>query len=376
MVARLALDCAFAERVAELSDESVSTPVIKSARCKGSREMASPNDDPAIWVVRAGSGGAYAATFEELGYVALGSAPVCDVSGFERDGIREALARERPEDSSGRLNTAAGQLYRFVNEMRVGDYVVTPDQGTRELLIGKIAGEYEYFAEPVVSTFHHARRVEWMFRRSRDLLPQWVLYSLGSVLTVFAPRGRTHLLALIEDRPLAVAEETIDDGAGDEAVGDQADLFLDLQSRSDELIESRIAALDGYEAQNLVAGVLRGMGYYTQVAEPGPDGGVDVVAAKDPLAVEPPVLKVQVKARANSRSNASHLRELVGVLGHGEHGVFVSTGGFTRDARVEADSRRIALIDLERLRRLLVDYYDHLDQDTVSLVPLRRLYFP
>lgn len=334
------------------------------------------NEGPAIWVVRAGSGGAYASDFEASGYVAFASSPACDLSGYARDGIREALTREHPEDSAGRFKANASQLHRFINEVQVGDYVITPDAGTRELLIGKIAGEYEFFAEPVVSTFHHARRVAWMTRESRDLLPQWVLYSLGSVLTVFAPKGRAHLLALIEGRPAPTGEETVDEAAGDEPSGDQGELFLDLQSRSEELIESRIAALDGYEAQNLVAGVLRAMGYYTQVAEPGPDGGVDVVAAKDPLAGEPPVLRIQVKARGNSRSSASDLRELVGVLGHGEHGVFVSTGGFTRDARVEADSRRIALIDLERLRRLLVDYYDRLDQDTVSLVPLRRLYFP
>ena len=36
----------------------------------------------------------------------------------------------------------------------------------------------------------------------------------------------------------------------------------------------------------------------------------------------------------------------------------------------------MTLIDAERLQTLLVEYYDRLDQDAKSLVPLRRLYFP
>jgi predicted Mrr-cat superfamily restriction endonuclease len=36
----------------------------------------------------------------------------------------------------------------------------------------------------------------------------------------------------------------------------------------------------------------------------------------------------------------------------------------------------MTLIDAERLQELLVEYYDRLDQDTKSLVPLRRLFFP
>ena len=118
------------------------------------------------------------------------------------------------------------------------------------------------------------------------------------------------------------------------------------------------------------------MGYSTQVTSPGPDRGTDIVASRDPLAVEPPIIRVQVKARPNGRSSASEIRELAGVLDPGDRGVFVSTGGFSREAEADARARRMTLIDAERLQELLVECYDRLDQDTKSLVPLRRLYFP
>jgi restriction system protein len=84
---------------------------------------------------------------------------------------------------------------------------------------------------------------------------------------------------------------------------------------------------------------------------------------------------VQVKARAG-KASASEVRELAGVLGPDEHGLFVSSGGFTRDADHEAEKRGIKRMDLDRLMQLLLDLYEELDQDTKVLLPLRRVYFP
>lgn len=109
---------------------------------------------------------------------------------------------------------------------------------------------------------------------------------------------------------------------------------------------------------------------------PGADGGTDVLAARDPLLVEPPILRVQVKAKPTTSMGAADVRELAGVCDQGEHGIFVSTGGFTRAAQNEAAKRGVRLIDLERLQRLLLDAYDQLDQDVAALLPQRRIYFP
>ncbi|MGI0079519.1 MAG: restriction endonuclease, partial [Nitrososphaerales archaeon] len=51
---------------------------------------------------------------------------------------------------------------------------------------------------------------------------------------------------------------------------------LDMEAKAAEFIKDKIAELDAYEAQDLVAGLLRAMGYKTTVFIPGTDKGIDV----------------------------------------------------------------------------------------------------
>jgi len=60
----------------------------------------------------------------------------------------------------------------------------------------------------------------------------------------------------------------------------------------------------------------------------------------------------------------------------GEKGMFVSTGGFTREAESHPAAHAIARVDGQALRDLIMEYYERLDSDTKALIPLRRLYFP
>ena len=61
------------------------------------------------------------------------------------------------------------------------------------------------------------------------------------------------------------------------------------------------------------------MGFNTRGHGPGPDGGVDLIATKDPLGLDEPRIKVQVKARQGATA-ASDVRQLRGTLGQGEKG--------------------------------------------------------
>jgi restriction system protein len=64
-------------------------------------------------------------------------------------------------------------------------------------------------------------------------------------------------------------------------------------------IEQYLREMNPYDFQELVASLLRAMGYHVSwVAPPGKDGGIDIVAWTDPLGTRPPRIKVQVKRRA------------------------------------------------------------------------------
>ena len=60
----------------------------------------------------------------------------------------------------------------------------------------------------------------------------------------------------------------------------------------------------------------------------------------------------------------------------GDVGIFVSTGGFSSDARTAARSSHIhvELIDLNRFIGLWQEFYDKLTDEDKSLLPLRPIY--
>jgi restriction system protein len=95
-------------------------------------------------------------------------------------------------------------------------------------------------------------------------------------------------------------------------------------------IRSYLAAMPPYEFQEVVAALLRAMGYRVDwVAPPGQDQGVDIVAYTDALGAIGPRIKVQVKRRSDQKINADDLRAFLAVLGDQDIGLYVSTGGFT-----------------------------------------------
>ncbi len=143
-------------------------------------------------------------------------------------------------------------------------------------------------------------------------------------------------------------------------------------------LEKFIQKKNAYEFQDLVAALLRAMGYYTPFVAPrGKDGGIDVIAYQDPLGTESPRIQVQIKHRETS-ANVQEVRQLMGLLQKaGDVGIFVSTGGFTTDAKSTARSSHIhvELIDLARFISLWQDFYNKMPDEDKSLLPLTPIYF-
>lgn len=139
-----------------------------------------------------------------------------------------------------------------------------------------------------------------------------------------------------------------------------------------------LAAINPYDFQELVAGLLQGMGYHINwVAPPGKDRGIDIVAFRDPLGAEQPRIKVQVK-REKQKTDPKGLRAFMSVLGPNDVGVFVSLGGFTPEAELEArtaETKLVTLIDRNRLLDLWAEHYDQIPDERRALLPLRPVYY-
>ncbi len=174
------------------------------------------------------------------------------------------------------------------------------------------------------------------------------------------------------DQPAGDLEEPEDDSSQAAATLEEA------EEGAWSEIESYLEKMNPYDFQELVAGLLRGMGYYVDwVSPPGPDKGIDIVAHVDPLGVKGPRIKVQVKRRTD-KATVDAIRGFMAILGDTDVGLFVCTGGFTRDAEEEArrqEKRRIMLLDLKRLFDLWTEHYDRIPETQRRLLPLRALYY-
>ncbi len=151
-----------------------------------------------------------------------------------------------------------------------------------------------------------------------------------------------------------------------------------LEEQANNGIRDYIRGKNPYEFQDMVAALLKAMGYYIQsVAPKGKDGGVDVVAYVDPLGAQTPRIKVQVKHRPDAVIGASDIRALLGILRSGDIALFVTSGTYSPDAKNTAASSRefIRLIDGDEFIEMWQNYYDKMSDDDKNMLPLKRISF-
>lgn len=148
------------------------------------------------------------------------------------------------------------------------------------------------------------------------------------------------------------------------------------QARTD--IEEYLVTMPPYDFQNLVGDLLRAMGYFVEwIAPPGRDGGVDIIVHTDPLGTQGPRIKVQVKRQQQS-VGLPDLKSFMANIGQHDAGIFVCTGGFTKDAAEFArgqETKRIMLINIDKLVKLWIEFTPKLSDRAWQRLPLTPIYF-
>lgn len=151
-----------------------------------------------------------------------------------------------------------------------------------------------------------------------------------------------------------------------------------LEEQANDGIRKYIKAKNPYEFQDMVAALLRAMGYYTPfIAPKGRDGGVDVIAYIDALGAKTPRIKVQVKHRPDYCIPAKDIRSLLGILRDGDIALFVTSGTYSQQARTEALTSKtyIKLIDGEEFIQMWQDNYSKMTDDDKNMLPLKHIAF-
>lgn len=321
------------------------------------------------------------------GFISIGWDELRDLTTIPggREGLKERLTQEFPDKKPQAIASWAGTLIRFRDEMQTGDVVVAPYRRDSTVNIGVITSDYYY--EAGAETQPHRRRVEWKrLGLSRTVFSQSALYELGSLLTVFRVRKHvsefraaleaTHLTnAPIDNEQIAVSdavdrviEQDLEDDSPDEPRASR----IERHTR-DYVLNAIHRSITHAQFEEFTADLLRTLGYQARVTAYSQDGGVDVIAHKDPLGVEPPLIKVQCKHITSSVS-APEVQQLAGTLGQNDLGLFVTLGGYTRDAmNIERQRSGLRLLTGEDIVTMTLENYDRLPQRWRSVIPLTTL---
>lgn len=326
-----------------------------------------------MWMVR-GEGGSLYDAFRDRNVVAVGWSQLAAHAkpGVGRKQLIALYQSMEPQARQGTVVSGASQVWRFVNEIQDDDWVITYSPANRLYSIGKVCGPAEHHPEWSEQGLSLARKVQWHTQElPRDTLTAATKNSLGSTLTLFEvpPGAAADVLAALKGKPAPAIQED-----AEEAV---ADALSDIEAQALERIKDRVNELEWDDMQQLVAGILRAMGYKTQVSPAGADRGKDIVASPDGFGFEHPRIVVEVKHR-KGQMGSQEIRSFLGGRHKDDRGLYVSTGGFTKDAQYEADRASIplAMWTLDNVVRALIEHYDATDAETKRIVPLKRLYWP
>ncbi|MEP7284196.1 MAG: DUF4268 domain-containing protein [Chloroflexota bacterium] len=145
-----------------------------------------------IWGIHAGRTGDADDLFLQRNYIALGWNVTGDLSKLPaatREAFKANIATNYPESKQGAVPVVAGQLYRFVYEVEIGDLVCYFSRRDRQIHIGRVTSAYLYDTK-IDANFPHLRTITWLQHYPRTHFTQTGMFELSSSMAFF--RIRTH----------------------------------------------------------------------------------------------------------------------------------------------------------------------------------------
>lgn len=306
----------------------------------------------------------------EEGYVAIGWHEMGNLRDLKptRDAFKAAYSRTYPTAKPGEIPVGAGLLYRFSVEMKTDDLIILPSKPDRMVNIGIIDSDYIYDPSMPLNR-PNVRRVKWLKHIPRSSFSQSALNEIGSALTLFQVSSNS------EEFLAALAGQELEPGSIDEANAERVAEQVE-ESAADFIIKRLKTAQSAYQFEHFVAHLLECMGYFARVTQASGDGGVDIIAHRDELGFEPPIIKVQCKQVLNTIDRPD-VQKLFGSIEREEKGLFVTLGTFSAGARTfEQSKSNLRLIDGTALVELIYNHYEKFSPRYQSLIPLKRTFSP
>jgi restriction system protein len=322
-----------------------------------------------LWGIHAGATGDAEALFFKENQVALGWAATGDLSSLkaDREDFKDVVVQSYPEKKPGAIPGIAGQLFRFMHEMKIGDLVLYSSNFDRKVHFAKVTGNYTHHTDKG-TTYPHRRAVKWIKDVPRTHFTQGALYEMGAAMSFFQVKNYAEeFFAALEGK------ETSLPPLNDPTVKQVA---KDIEVTTRDFVLKRLSQeLKGLPLEEFVKHLLECMGYQARLARKN-EPSVDVIAHKDLLGIEPPIIKVQVKSGDGTITDKD-VSALFGKLSTGEYGLFVTLGTYSPQCRTfEQGKANLRLIDGEELVDLIFQHYERFDSRYKGILPLKRVYVP
>lgn len=322
-----------------------------------------------LWLVRAGAHGEQERVAIDNSLITIGWNDFPDLSSFDKGQLAKLYSQIYPTAKKNTMRNQLGQVWRFVHEIKNGDLVALPLKTQSSISIGKVEGDYEY--RQISNDVKHIRRVKWLKTIPRSSFDQDILYSLGAFITVCKIKRHD-----AENRVRKLlGEQVIEPDVVSEKAAEE---IIDIEEPArDQIVKHIGAKFRGHNLARLVDAILHAQGYVTKKSPPGPDGGVDILAAAGSLGFEQPRICVQVKSSSSS-VDVKILRELQGVMTkvRAEQELLVAWGGFTNQCIQEARDAffSIRLWDQRDLLGAIFQYYERFDDELKAELPLKKIW--
>ena len=324
-----------------------------------------------LWTVRAGRHGQQEQICLDEKLITIGWDDLPDLKTFKaRDHLFDVY-QEIYQQGNVKAGITVGQIWRFANEIAIGDLVALPSKFQPVIHIGKVTGEYKHEQKREI---FHWRKVSWLQTIPRAAFDQDLLYSFGSLLTVSQvsrEKAAERVLALIEGKkvPTTTKADTV-------SIEAEEDFNVERFAK-DQIIKVIDRKFKGHDFAKLVEQILQAQGYTTQLSPPGADGGLDILAASGTLGFEQPRICVQVKS-TTSQVDVKILRELQGVMRKvkAELGLLVSWSGFNNKVLSEAKEEFffIRLWTADDILENIFKYYDRFSDEFKAELPLKHFW--
>jgi len=325
--------------------------------------------DTNIWGIHAGKTGDADDLFLKKNCVAVGWVKMGDLSLLapDREAFKARVLQIYP-DKPGAAPVNAGQLFRFVHEMKRGDFVAYPSKRDRKIHLGRVEGDYRYDpkTEPA---YPHVRAVTWLLHVARTNFSQGALYEIGAAMSFFLIKSYAdEFRSALEGKTASIIPVTQDESV--------AKVTEDIEENTRDFVLKRLSRdLKGLPLEGFVVHLLECMGYHARQTRRN-EPSVDIIAHKDHLGIEPPIIKVQVKSDDHTATDKD-VSALYGKLSSTELGLFITLGTFSPASRsFEASKSNLRLVDGDELVQLIFRHYDDFDARHKGLLPLRRVYVP